>query len=256
MYGEDEEEKITIDKKTFKTLASDTRIGILKSLNVRRKTLSELAKEHRMSVSTVKEHLDNLVGAGLIVQMDDGHKWKYYELTRKGSAVLNPEEKKVWIMLSLSLLAAIAAGLDAVTGVFSRVFMAFASNAERSPQIFGGGRDIITAPTAPIIENATEKAASAAVADTAVQAVNNTSAATGTSGAAPSLLPEASADAASQSIGQILPVATGPPAPIPWLHIAVIIVFAALAAYLVFRLRRKRNKGKNKNRKRSHKRKK
>ena len=56
MYGE-KEEKITIDRKTFKTLASDTRVGLLKSLNVRRKTLSELSREHRMSVSTIKEHL-------------------------------------------------------------------------------------------------------------------------------------------------------------------------------------------------------
>ena len=104
MYGE-EDEKITLDKKAFKTLASDTRIGILKSLGVRRKMLSELAKEHKMSVSTVSEHLGKLVDAELIRQVDDGHKWKYYELTRKGKAVLNPEEKKIWILLSLSLLA-------------------------------------------------------------------------------------------------------------------------------------------------------
>ncbi len=119
MYGE-EEEKITLDKGTFKALASDTRIGILKSLGIRRKTLSELAKEHRMSVSTIKEHLDNLSNVGLVEQKDEGHKWKYYELTRKGRGVLNPEEKKIWILLSLSGLALAVTGLDMATGFFSR----------------------------------------------------------------------------------------------------------------------------------------
>ncbi|UCC91990.1 MAG: helix-turn-helix transcriptional regulator [Candidatus Aenigmatarchaeota archaeon] len=67
------EEKITLDKEVFKTLASGTRVDILKSLDVRRKTLSELSKQFGMSVSTVKEHLENLVSVGLIEQMDEGH---------------------------------------------------------------------------------------------------------------------------------------------------------------------------------------
>ena len=145
MYGEDEE-KITLDKQTFKTLASDTRIGILKSLNVRRKTLTELAKESGMSVSTIKEHLDNLAGAELIKQVDDGHKWKYYELTRKGRGVLNPEQKKVWILLSISLFAAILTGADMITGLvstgFSRLFsggmMAAAETFDKLPMAAGG----------------------------------------------------------------------------------------------------------------------
>jgi len=201
MYGE-EEEKITIDRKTFKTLASDTRIGILKSLKVRRKTLSELAKEHSMSVSTIKEHLENLVAAGLIVQIDDGHKWKYYELTRKGSAVLNPEERKVWIMLSLSAIAVLAAGLDAVTGVISSLFSTFALNSARSPQILGGSSDMLNAP---VVEKSGEAVAEA--------------------------LPAATADASS-----VMPAAAQAAAPVPWVHVLIILVFAALAAYFAFRL--------------------
>ena len=71
---------------TFRALSSPTRLKIIKSLNSRRKTQSELAGELHLHVSTIKEHLDNLVDAELIVQIDDGHKWKYYELTRKGKA--------------------------------------------------------------------------------------------------------------------------------------------------------------------------
>jgi len=106
------EEKITLDRETFKTLASDTRISILKSLYKRRKMLTEISKQFHMSPSTIKEHLDNLSKAGLVVQMDEGHKWKYYELTRKGKNVLNPGETKIWIILSLSILAIIVTAYD------------------------------------------------------------------------------------------------------------------------------------------------
>lgn len=117
-----EEEKITLDRETFKTLASDTRINILKSLDQRRKTLSELSKEFGMSVSTVSEHLSNLAGAELVVQRDEGHKWKYYELTRKGRGVLYPENRKIWVVLAVSVIGIFVLGLDALRG---RAFQAY-----------------------------------------------------------------------------------------------------------------------------------
>jgi DNA-binding transcriptional ArsR family regulator len=101
----EEEEKITLDKKSFRALISETRINILKSLTQRRKTLSELSKEFGMSVSTIKEHLNVLCSAELIVQKDEGHKWKYYELTGKGRNVLNPGERKIIVLLGISLFA-------------------------------------------------------------------------------------------------------------------------------------------------------
>lgn len=106
------DEKITLDRNVFKTLASGTRIEILKSLDKRRKTLTELSKQFGMSVSAVKEHLDNLVAVGLIEQKDEGHKWKYYELTTKGKNILHPEDKKIWILLTISALAMIGIGYD------------------------------------------------------------------------------------------------------------------------------------------------
>jgi DNA-binding transcriptional ArsR family regulator len=112
------DEKITLDREVFRTLASGTRVDIIKSLDRRRKTLSELAKQFNMSVSTIKEHLENLVAVGLIVQMDEGHKWKYYELTRKGRGILHPEDKRVWILLGVSALAFIAIGLDLAKNFF------------------------------------------------------------------------------------------------------------------------------------------
>lgn len=101
----DMEDKITLDKKTFKVLSSDTRIEILKYLEKRRMTLTELSERLKMSVSTVKEHLDSMSSAELIEQKDEGRKWKYYELTRKGRNIMNPVDKKVFIVLALSLFA-------------------------------------------------------------------------------------------------------------------------------------------------------
>ncbi len=100
-----DDDKIVLDRKSFEALAVDTRVRILKSLKERRKTLTEIAKEEGMSVSGIKEHLSVLESVGLIEKIDDGHKWKYYELTKKGREVVGPKEVKVLIILSTSILA-------------------------------------------------------------------------------------------------------------------------------------------------------
>ena len=100
-----DDDKITLDRETFKALAVDSRVKILRILDDRQHTLSDLAEELQMAPSTIKEHLDTLVAAGLIKQVDKGMKWKYYRLTSKGKELLNPYEKKVWIVLATSLLA-------------------------------------------------------------------------------------------------------------------------------------------------------
>jgi DNA-binding transcriptional ArsR family regulator len=100
-----EDDKITLDRETFKALAVDSRVKILRILDDRQHTLTDLAEELGMAPSTIKEHLDTLVAAGLIKQVDKGMKWKYYKLTSKGKELLNPYEKKVWIVLATSLLA-------------------------------------------------------------------------------------------------------------------------------------------------------
>jgi len=103
------DDKITLDKRSFEALAADTRVRILKSLDERRKTLSELARQMELSPSTVKEHMLVLEGARLVEMKDEGRKWKYYELTWKGRKVVKPRELKIWIVLSLSAVAMIAA---------------------------------------------------------------------------------------------------------------------------------------------------
>jgi len=102
------DEKITLDRETFRALAVDTRIEILKILDDRQHTLTDLAEALNMSPSTIKEHLDKLVAAGLIKLVDKGMKWKYYRLTFKGSRIVNPHETPVWIILATSAIALFA----------------------------------------------------------------------------------------------------------------------------------------------------
>jgi len=99
------EDKIVLDRKAFGALAVDSRVKILKALRERRKMLTELANELNLSPSSTKEHLEILVAAGLIERIDDGHKWKYYALTKKGAEIVAPgKEIRVWILLGISVI--------------------------------------------------------------------------------------------------------------------------------------------------------
>ncbi|MDD5110965.1 MAG: winged helix-turn-helix domain-containing protein [Candidatus Altiarchaeota archaeon] len=108
----DERDKITIDRETFKALAADSRIEILKRLEEHKLTLTDLAEKLKMSPSTVKEHLDRLSAAGLIEQLPGDAKWKYYKLTRKGKNILNPYETRVWFVLAVSAIGLIGILID------------------------------------------------------------------------------------------------------------------------------------------------
>ncbi len=100
--------KVTLDMETFKALASSTRLQVLRALDERRKTLSELAKELDLNKATVHEHLGILLATGLIKKRDDeGRKWIYYELTWQGERLLHPQETTTFaVLLGLGVAAA------------------------------------------------------------------------------------------------------------------------------------------------------
>ncbi len=98
-------DEITIGREEFKALSSDTRINIIKLLNERNYTLSEISAKMNMSSPTIKQHLETLVHSDLIQQKDEGRKWKYYYLTRKGKKLIEPEsEPRVMILLAASII--------------------------------------------------------------------------------------------------------------------------------------------------------
>lgn len=100
--------KIVLDAESFKALSSETRVRLLKHLDESRLTLSDLAKKMALAKATISSHLESLENAGLIRRADEGRKWIYYSLTRKGKAILHPEASKVHVVLALSLTSLVA----------------------------------------------------------------------------------------------------------------------------------------------------
>ncbi|MBD3389457.1 ArsR family transcriptional regulator [Candidatus Micrarchaeota archaeon] len=131
------DDTIKLDRRSFEALAADSRVRLLKALSGRRKTLTELAKELGLSNSTTKEHLAVLVDAGLIAQLDEGRKWKYYELTRKGKKVANPTPAKYVIMLAVSLVLFLGSGWN-----FMSSFGDFSQWESVSPDSFAVGGEL------------------------------------------------------------------------------------------------------------------
>lgn len=101
-------DKIILDSKAFKALAVESRVKILKLLRDRRYTQSDLAKELKMSIPAVKEHLDAMAAAGLVQRNEEGRRWIYYSLAEKGRYLLEPDRRKLMIMLALFIFSAAA----------------------------------------------------------------------------------------------------------------------------------------------------
>jgi DNA-binding transcriptional ArsR family regulator len=112
-----------LDKKALKVLASETRIDILKKLNTRHMTVSELSRALDLSKSTVYEHLTKLIDAGLIKKGEDYATNRiYYELTEKGVRILHPHETTKIILLLSSTIAAFIGGFIEVYRFVRTIF--------------------------------------------------------------------------------------------------------------------------------------
>jgi DNA-binding transcriptional ArsR family regulator len=97
--------KITLDQESFKALASDTRIEILKRLDKSQMTVTDLANDLAVNKSAVYKHLSRLLDAGLVKKLEDNRKWVYYKLSMKGMHLLHPERVQIALMLSAAVLA-------------------------------------------------------------------------------------------------------------------------------------------------------
>jgi len=70
-------------------LSSDTRVEIIKALNIRPMTVSELAVHLDLAKSTVHEHLCILADRGMVTK-DEDRKWRYYSLSERMRLILRP----------------------------------------------------------------------------------------------------------------------------------------------------------------------
>lgn len=98
--------KITLDRETFKALASDTRLDLLKIIDGKHLGLNEIAEVSNLNKATLYEHLTKLHEAGLIKRTErEGHKWVYYTLTWKGSSLLHPENTRIVVLFTTTMIA-------------------------------------------------------------------------------------------------------------------------------------------------------
>ena len=148
-----EEQKITLDASTFKALASGTRVNILKTLEKRRHTQSELAAVLNVSIPTIKEHLSEMEQAGLVKRHEEGRKWIYYSLTEKSKCILDPERKRLWIVLGFFLVSAVGAVIT-ISKYFSQSAVSTGGMlADAAPQLMAA-RAPVAADMAKVAEEA------------------------------------------------------------------------------------------------------
>ncbi len=60
------EATLSLQSADFKALSSKTRVGVLKALQSRPHTVSELSSRLDLSAPTLKEHVEVLISAGLV----------------------------------------------------------------------------------------------------------------------------------------------------------------------------------------------
>jgi DNA-binding transcriptional ArsR family regulator len=146
--------KVILDLDSFKALSSDTRVDILKALDGKNMGLNDLCRETQLTKATLHEHLNKLIQAGLIKKNQrDGHKWVYYKLSWKGSSLLHPENTRVMLLFTSTIIALAAA----ITGFFlylkqlvpaetrnEGMFLTQEDSSSKIPPLLEGGREVIT----------------------------------------------------------------------------------------------------------------
>jgi len=137
--------EIKLDTASFKALSSDTRRKMIERLGKRRMTVTELAKSLDVSKSTAHEHLSRLSKAELVEKVDDDHKWVYYQLTDRGSELLNPNTRTRILLFTTALIATAGASFYEFYRSFSPL------------QPASGGRQMTTLEAGKDVGQAAEK---------------------------------------------------------------------------------------------------
>lgn len=130
---------VVLTKDTLTALASDTRLRMLKDLNVRRMTVAELADDLDLAKSTVHHHLSILVDSGFVAAEDEGHAWVYYALTPEGRALLDPGDG---IRIRVLLVAALATLVWGIAALAKFLVVLLSDETPGIPMMGGGGAQV------------------------------------------------------------------------------------------------------------------
>ncbi len=110
--------EVTLDRDDIAALSSDARVAILKSLDSRPMTMSELAEGLGLARSTIHEHLGVLADADLVAH-ENARKWRDYTLTKRARQILHPgKDHRIIVVLGTSL-ATLTTGVLCVTSYLS-----------------------------------------------------------------------------------------------------------------------------------------
>lgn len=92
----------------LKIKTSETKMEIIKELSKGQRTPSDLSRLLKKSKSTVVEHLDSLINAGLVNKIErPGRKWVFYSLTKNGYDIIEVKPRISAFVLAGSLLSII-----------------------------------------------------------------------------------------------------------------------------------------------------
>ncbi len=125
--------KVTLNIEDFKTLASETRLDILRAIDQKNNSLKDISNATKLHETTIHEHLIKLVNSGFVKKDErEGHKWVYYKLSWKGSSLLHPDNTKVVVMFTttFSVLLGGIFGLLYVLEIFDRTLEKSISNSD------------------------------------------------------------------------------------------------------------------------------
>ena len=139
--------RVTLDQASFRALASEVRVEVLKKLDERRMTVTDLANVLDLSKPTLLEHLEKLQAADLVKRLDEGRKWIYYELTGRGKKILHPERVTIVVSLCLSFLLAAAGAFALLSGLSGGLLSGPGygpSTSSYQPVTVGGGGPSLT----------------------------------------------------------------------------------------------------------------
>jgi DNA-binding transcriptional ArsR family regulator len=84
--------RVILTPRIFAALASPERIRVLRALEERNMTGTEVASKLTISKSTAFKELSRLEDAELVARIEGNRKWVYYRLTEITRRILHPED--------------------------------------------------------------------------------------------------------------------------------------------------------------------
>lgn len=113
-------DKLELDGQTLEVLASNTRRDLLKALDKRRKTLTELSNETGIKKPAVLNHLALLIEVGLVFKGESTNKFIYYELSEKGKGLTKSNNRTKIMVLLASGIVIFFAGIIELYGYIKK----------------------------------------------------------------------------------------------------------------------------------------